>query len=198
MARKISEKLFNEFERRLATHPLFATAVKKKDARLLLTIAASVWVGLKEKTGKNDGEWVEEFQKVCGGSKGDPWCMYFVQGCIAYVERKLGIKSHMVSSGHCMTVWNATKLEKKAKFFPAAGAIPIWRRGTSSSGHTEVMLSADNKNMKAVGANTSGADTTGKVTREGNGCFYTTRSMQGFPNLKTTASMKLQGFIIPF
>lgn len=198
MARKISDKLFNEFENRLKENSFAQLAIKKKDARTLLCEAAKVWVGLKEKTGKNDGEWVEEFQRVAGGKKGHAWCMYFVQGCIAYVERKLGIKSHLHSSGHCLTVWGKTALEKKVKVFPAAGAIPVWRHGTSTSGHTEILLSADNKNMKAVGSNTSGTDASGKITREGNGTYYTTRSMQNFPMLKTTANMKLVGFIIPF
>jgi hypothetical protein len=125
-------------------------------------------------------------------------CMFFSQTCIAYVEHTLGVKSPLHASGHCLTVWNKTPASQRVKIHPLPGAIPIWRHGKTTNGHTEVLLAADNKTMHCVGGNTSGADGTGKVTREGNGVFYTERSMQGFPNVKTQSGMILVGFLKPF
>lgn len=199
--RKLMPDLELLFDNRLKNNGLAAHAIKTKNARLLMVEAAKVCVGIREKTGKNDGFEVELFQKTSGGVRGAAWCMYFVQSCIAYAEKKTGLKSHVLSSGHCLTTWNHAKrseLVKLVKIHPLSGAIPIWQHGSTTSGHTEILLSSDNKNMQCVGGNTSGADETGKVTREGNGVYYTTRSMQGFPNLKTTQNMKLLGFIIPF
>lgn len=184
------------FDQKLALNGLAQYAIKTKDARTLMVECAKVCVGIKEKTGKNDGPIIEAMQKTSGGSKGQPWCMYFVQTCVAYAELKTGKKSSLPSGGHCLTVWKSAK--DKVKIHPLPGAIPIWRHGTGTSGHTEILLGADEKEMKCVGGNTSGADTSGKVTREGNGVYFTTRSMQGFPEIFGTAKMKLLGFVIPF
>lgn len=196
--RKIRPELVEYFDKKLAENGLAQHTMKTKDARTLMVEAAKACVGIKEKTGNNDGEMVELMQKTSGGSKGHEWCMYFVQSCIAYAEVKTGKVSPLPSYGHCLTVWSKTKPENKVKVHPLPGAIPIWRHGSSQDGHTEVLLGADPSTMKCVGGNTSGADNTGKITREGNGVFFTSRSMQGFPNIKSSASMKLVGFLIPF
>lgn len=196
--RKIEPSLVAYFDQKLSLNGLAQHAIKTKDPRTLMIEAARVCVGIKEKTGKNDGPLVEAMQKTSGGSKGQAWCMYFVQACIAYAELKTGKKSSFPTGGGVLNVWRATTLAQRVKTHPMPGAIPIWRHGTSAQGHTEILLGADEKEMKCVGGNTSGADTSGKVTREGNGVYFTTRSMQGFPKLTGAAKMKLLGFIIPF
>lgn len=196
--RKLDPVMLTYFEEKLKGNALAAHAIKTKNPRLLLVETVKTGVGIKEKTGKNDGVLVEAIQRTCGGSRGHAWCMYWVQCCVAYVEHVLGIKSPLASGGHCLTVWNKTPKEQRVKFLPLPGAIPIWRHGTSTNGHTEIVLAADNKVMHCVGGNTSGADGTGKVTREGNGIFYTERSMQGFPSVKTKSGMILVGFLKPF
>lgn len=35
-------------------------------------------IGIREKTGQNDGERVEEYLRSCGLKKGQPWCAAFV------------------------------------------------------------------------------------------------------------------------
>lgn len=194
--RKIQPALVAYFDQKLSQNGLAQEAIKKKDARTLMVEAAKVCVGIKEKTGNNDGELVELFQKTSGGGKGHAWCMYFVQSCIAYAEVKTGKKCSLPSGGHCLTIWNNTPKALKVKTHPLPGAIPIWRHGKTTNGHTEILTGADEKDMKCVGGNTSGADNSGKITREGNGVFFTTRSMQNFPKIKP-AKMALQGFLIP-
>lgn len=196
--RKLDPIMETYITERLRGNSLAAHAIKTKNPRLLLTEVVKTCVGIKEKTGKNDGPLVEAIQRVAGGVKGHAWCMYLVQTCVAYVEQALGIKSPLASGGHCLTVWNKTPKEQRVKIHPLPGAIPIWRHGKTTNGHTEILLAADNKVMHCVGGNTSGADGTGKVTREGNGVFYTQRSMQGFPNVQTKSGMILVGFLKPF
>lgn len=45
-------------------------------------------VGVKEKTGKNDGEQVEEYLAVTGLGKGNPWCAAFCAWCLTKAEVK--------------------------------------------------------------------------------------------------------------
>jgi hypothetical protein len=81
----------------------------------------------------------------------------------------------------------------RVKIHPLAGAIAIWGDVGKSSGHTEVVLSADSKSFQAIGGNTSGTTKPGQaVNRDGNGVFYTVRSM------KSTKRRKLLGFLKPF
>jgi hypothetical protein len=196
--RKIDSLIFQYIDDRLKSNGFAQDAIRRKDARNVMIEAAKVCVGIREKTGKNDGPLVESIQKVAGGSKGHAWCMYFVQTCIAYAEKVTGVKSPLHNGGHCLTLWNKTPAAQRVKIFPLPGAIPIWRHGKTTNGHTEILLGADTKVMQCVGGNTSGADGTGKVTREGNGVFYTTRFMQGFPDVKTASGMILLGFLKPF
>lgn len=196
--RKLQQIMIDYFDQKLALNGLAQHAIKTKDARTLMIEAAKVCVGIKEKTGKNDGPIVEAMQKTSGGGKGNAWCMYFVQTCIAYAELKTGKKSPLLSSGHCLTVWGKAKAENKVKSHPLPGAIAIWKHGNGPSGHTEIVLGADAAEMKNVGGNTSGKDASGKVTREGNGVYFTTRAMQQFPKIKPSSTMKLVGFLIPF
>lgn len=196
--RKIRPELIVFFDQKLSGNALADHAIKTGDARTLLVEVVKVCVGIKEATGRNDGPIIEAMQKTTGGAKGQAWCMYLVQACVAYVEHKLEIKSPLYPSGHCLTVWRKTPKEQRVKTHPLPGAIPIWVHGAGPAGHTEILLGADDSVMKNVGGNTSGADKAGKVTREGNGAYFTTRSMQGFPNIKTTARMKLLGFLKPF
>jgi hypothetical protein len=97
-----------------------------------------------------------------------------------------------------MTVWGKAPKHLRVKTLPLPGAIAIWRHGSSTSGHTGMVIGADNRIMQLVEGNTTSGKAGGAIVREGHGCYFTERAMQGFPNIKTSASMKLQGFLIPF
>lgn len=197
--RNIQPAMVAYLDQKLATNDLAQHAIKTHDARLLLVETAKACVGIKEKTGKNDGVLVELIQKTVAGSRGQPWCMYLVQTCLAYVELKLGVKSPIYASGSCKSVWDKTANSQQVRLLPLPGAIAIWRHGKGPAGHTEITLGADEYTVICIGGNTSGTDSPGSVTREGNGVFYTRRSMQGFPrNHPSLAAMKLVGFLKPF
>jgi hypothetical protein len=196
--RKLPAKLEAYIDDKLKGNGLAQHAIKTKNARQVAIEAAKSLVSIKEKTNKNDGEMVELIQSVSGGKRGHAWCMYLIMAAIAYAEKKTGVKSPIPSSGHCMTVWNRTPAEFRVKTLPLPGAIAIWRHGNTSSGHTGMVMGADGKVMNLVEGNTTSGKAGGTVVREGHGCYFTERSMQGFPNIKTTGSMKLVGFLVPF
>lgn len=168
-------------------------AIKKKDARLVMQYAALSCVGIKEVGGANKGKYVRLITDTVDEPGAIPWCMAGIQTWIAYAEKKTGIISPVVASEHCMTVWRDTDRDQRVRFFPLAGAIIIWRHGTSDSGHTGLFLEGDNKSFYAVECNTGGGlDSRDEVVREGDGCYRTKRAMGNIGN------MKLMGFLKPF
>lgn len=191
--RKIEQKMIDFLDQKLASNGLAQTAIEEKDARTLFVQAASACVGIREKTGRNDGPMVELIQETIGGHSGEAWCMSLMQTCLAYAEVKTGAKSPIAASEHCMTVWNETPEYQRVKFTPLAGAIVIWRHGKGPSGHTGCVLSSDEHEFRAVEGNTtSGSTASGKVVREGGGVYFTKRSRNG------NGDMHVVGFLKPF
>ena len=126
-------------------------------------------------------------------------CMAFVQSMIAYAEAKTGVRSPLMATEHCLTLWNGTPIEQKVRISPLAGAIAIWRHGATTNGHTGIVLDCDESVFFAVEGNGSGSFTPlldsgaqAVIEREGNAVVYTKRSRT------TNGEMKLLGFIKPF
>jgi hypothetical protein len=193
MARQIEPKMVAFLDEKLKSNGLAQHAIEAKDARLLATEAAKVCVGIREKTGNNDGPMVELIQETIGGHDHEAWCQSFVQTCIAYAELKTGIKSPLVAGEHCLSVWEDTPHAQRVKMNPLPGALCIWRHGNSSNGHTGIVLGADEETMHLVEGNTTAGQTPeGKVVREGGGVYYTVRSRKG------SGDMHVVGFLRPF
>lgn len=191
--RQIENKLFEFIDDKLVNNGLAQEAIRTKNARQLFIEASKVCVGITEKSGRNDGPMVELIQETIGGANGEAWCMSFVQSCLAYVEKKLGVKSPVYASEHCLTTWNKTPKGQRVKYFPLPGAIVIWQHGKSTNGHTGVLLGADGKTFQAVEGNTTGGkNAKGEVVRDGGGVHFTERNMKG------TGRMKVVGFLKPF
>lgn len=149
-----------------------------------LIAEAKRWVGTKE-VGKNGGKQVNAFQASVGLSTGDPWCMAFVVFCV----KATGIKPRMkVTSGHCLTVWNDSPKELRCGAEP--GAVIIWRHGTSSSGHTGIVVSvASDGTLTTIEGNTGPED---HVNSNGDGVYLKHRSPKG------SGDMRVVGFLRPF
>jgi len=106
--RSIESKLVKYIDEKLKLNGLAQEAIKTKDARTLFRLACESLVGVREKSGRNDGPIVELIQETIGRAQGEFWCMSYVQSCLAYAEVKTGIDSPIFASEHCMTVWNKT------------------------------------------------------------------------------------------
>lgn len=191
--RNIEPKMVQYLDKKLEKNGLAQEAIKSKNPRALMVQAAASCVGIKEATGRNDGEMVKLIQETVGGASGEAWCMALVQTLIAYAEVKTGVKSPVVVSELCYNVWHKTPKSQRVKILPLAGAIAIWNDTGKTTGHTEIVLSADGKTMQCIGGNTGGTTKPGEpIQANGNGCYYTTRPMKG------TAKRALLGFIKPF
>lgn len=191
--RNLHPEMLRWLDLKLALNGMAQEAILAQDSRTLFRLVAEACVGIQEATGRNDGRMVVLIQETIGNAVGEPWCMSLVQTCLAYAEAKIGIVSPIFESEHCQTVWNKTPKNKRVKDIPLAGAIAIWGDVGKSSGHTEIVLSCDGFIFNAIGGNTSGTKKPGQaVNREGNGCYYTVRSM------KSTKKRKLLGFLKPF
>lgn len=199
MSRHIDQKVIGFLDERLNNNGLANHALAANLPRVLLVEAAKVCVGIREKTGHNDGPMVEALQRCIGGAGREPWCMSFVQSMIAYVEFKFSqmskdlLHSPIAPTEHCMTCWRETPVTQRVEKTPLPGAIIIWRHGKSDSGHTGIVLGCGDKKMQAVEGNTEGGtDPNGEVIREGGGVYFTERSRFG------TGSMGVVGFLKPF
>jgi hypothetical protein len=191
--RSIEPKMIDWLDLKLKGSGLFHDAVTKKDARTVFRLACEASVGIREKGGNNRGPLVELLQETIGEAQGEAWCMSAMQTCIAYAEKKTGVKSLVYASEHCMTVWSKTPVGQRVKQFPLAGALIIWKHGKGPAGHTGCLISTDGKTMQTVEGNTeSGRDSKGKVEREGGGMYANIR------NFKGNGSMKVVGFLRPF
>lgn len=149
----------------------------------LIVAECRKWVGVRE-NGSNKGTEVEMFQKATDGrASGEAWCMAFVQFVVRAILKQLGLnKNPFHASEHCLTVWNNTP-EKYRSQVGGRGMVPIWRHGSTSSGHTGVSLDSGKVTFKTIEGNTNSAG-----SREGDGVYDKTRYMLG-------GSMKLVGFI---
>lgn len=191
--RNIEKKMVDFIDAKLAGNGLAQEAIAKKDPRAVFVLAAQACVGIREVGGNNKGPMVELIQETIGGASAEAWCMSFVQTCIAYAEKKTGVKSPIFSSEHCLTVWQKTSKTQRVKNAPAAGAIAVWQFTPSTNGHTGIVYEYSGKKMNLFEGNTnSGLKKDGTIERDGGGVYFTDRSTA------SSKKMKLLGFLKPF
>jgi hypothetical protein len=151
----------------------------------LLVAEASRWIGVREK-GANRGPEVEAFQRTIDGvADGSPWCMAFVQFCLA----RLG-DHDLFKSEHCLTVWNQSARELRL-VSPEPGAIVIWRRKGTIAGHAGIVKEVVNcLRMRTIEGNTGPGP---GLVREGDGVYEKVR-----PTIRGTGDLELVGFLWPW
>lgn len=170
----------------------------KEDPRGLLCLVAPHFVGVREKTGNNDGPVIELIQETIGSAVREAYCLAFAQTMIAFVEKVYSIQSPIYPTEHCMTCWRETPLKQRVLYAPNPGAIGIYNHAGTDSGHAALLIEGiTEKNQKLchnVEANTTaGVDPGGEIVREGGGIYWTKR-----PWLKSVGSMKYIGHLKPF
>ena len=196
--RKILQIAITLLDSKIATNSLALQCIKEKRARQLFVEIVKACVGIKE-VAKNKGMEVELFQKTVGISKGDQWCMAFLQTCLAYTEVKTGAYSQIFAAGGCINVWNKTPTTLRVKDIPLAGAIAIWKHlSDPNHGHTGMILDCDGISFHAIEGNTSeGNDNlNGLVGQTGQGVRFTHRRYDLFN--PQSGDMLLLGSIKPF
>lgn len=192
--RQLPKKLVEHIDAKLKDNGLAQHALAKKDARTLMRLAAESLVGVREHGGNNRGVMVELIQDVIG-EHGEywPWCMSFVQVCIAYAELKTGILSPIHVHEHVITVWQKTDKKHRCNVEPLPGAIVIWKHPDGVRGHAGILTSIGPVNITCIEGNTeAGVNPQGKIERDGGGIYATERNKNG------TGDLRIQGYLRPF
>lgn len=147
------------------------TALRDSDTwtRMFVAVAESQ-IGVRE-SGANRGATVERYQRVAGGSPGQPWCMYFVQWCALRAATACGCSNPVRPvTGHVLTFWGATPAAHRFNVLAArAGDILIFDFG-GGRGHTGVVTAVANGILTTVEGNTNGTG-----SREGDGVYRKAR-----------------------
>lgn len=191
--RKLEKELEAYIDKKLVGNGLYFHALENNLPRIAICQAAGTLVGITEATGRNDGKFIRLIQETVGGANGEPYCAAGIMTLLAFIEKKFEIVSPVPATELAQDIWWRTPKAQRVKKFPAPGAIAVWGDVGKITGHTELVISATDKEFSCVGFNTSGTTKPGgEVNREGNGVFYTVRSY------KDTAKRKLLGFVKPF
>lgn len=137
---------------------------------------AHTYVGVTEKTGKNDGKEVEMFLRYVGLSKGNPYCAAFVSYCIG----RSNVHEPMIISASARQFVTAKSIKAyyvlTGKYTVPPGSICIWQRGNGWQGHvgfTTRQLSSST--FRTIEANTSSGDRGSQY--DGGGVWERTRQI---------------------
>jgi len=187
--RQLNPVLKSWFDAQALNPPAPAFCEPKKPIQMFL-MTALCCVGLSEEGGDNKGAMIELFQDTIGRPQGEPWCLSFIQSCIAYIET-FGFESGIKDTEHCLTAWLYSKVEKVS--IPKAGDIVIYQMGDTSSGHAEIVISVSQDSIKTIGGNTSPTTTSLDLERNGDTIAIKERPMLGYP-----PKMRVLGFLRPF
>ena len=127
------------------------------ELKTLNTLAVDIALkqkGIRELTGKNDGEAIRKFQENIRGLQGEPWCASFVSYCFKEAAKELGQERPF---RHIPGVYTLTEMAQSNGWFIHAGsAIP--KKGdifVMSGDHTGLVISynSENKTIKTIEGN---------------------------------------------
>lgn len=151
----------------------------------LLTLVMSTLltqVGVKEKTGKNDGAEVEKYLKSVGLGKGYAWCQAFLYYGFSVASEVLGIKNPMPKTAGVLDNWNKSKafqVKKGAK--PKAGDVFTMDFG-KGQGHAGMVIEVVGNYIHTIEGNTSADPSLPSEDREGQGVFKRRRKISTINN----------------
>lgn len=147
-----------------------------KTANLRYVDTAFSYVGIREKTGKNDGVEVERFLKSVGRKAGDSWCAAFVSYCLNVTNHPFPVRSGLSRAFVTKQSIYATKV-LQGQNEVACGDLAIWQNGNTISGHIAIVVIADKTKFITIEGNTS----SGKGKQyDGDGVFIKERYIQPY------------------
>ena len=140
---------------------------------------AKTQVGLKEKTGNNDGSHIEGYLKAVGlNPKGRyPYCAAGLYWCFAEASKITGEPIPIKRTASANGIYDdAVKRGQKSNDLPKKGDLLVWKLVNSYNGHIEMIIKpVGNGIYKTIGFNTSSASSGNQ--REGQGNYYKYRSI---------------------
>lgn len=133
-------------------------------------------LGLREKTGKNDGQQVEQFLSIVGLKKGEPWCAAF----ISWLFHEMGrVKP---KSGWTPDLFPNSKLTKST--FPG-NLIGIYFPEKRRIAHVGLIEKVDGNWIVSIEGNTNL-----KGSREGDGVYRKRRPMKSIHKISDWVTEK--------
>jgi hypothetical protein len=188
MKRILHPELKTWFDARNLNPPAIPFTPPYDPVKMFLLTAFSTF-GITEQGKDNHGKIVELFQNTIGTPVGEPWCLSFIQSCVAYVE-SFGFKSDLFPTEHCLTAWVNSKCMRPLE--PVAGDIIIYRMGDTTKGHAAIItaIHSSGKVFETIEGNTGPSKNV--IEREGDGIYGKTRPRGGI------GKMKELGFLRPF
>lgn len=137
---------------------------KEDSARSRVADTYLAEVGVLEKTGKNDGERVEQYLSSVGLEKGNPYCASFIH----WTFEQNDINSP--KSGYCPDWFKTNVIYKRNKVelisFPQSSVFGIWFESKNRVAHVGFVYKDKGKQVETVEANTNDA-----LSRDGDGVY---------------------------
>ncbi|MCX6146059.1 MAG: hypothetical protein NTW25_02245 [Candidatus Kapabacteria bacterium] len=139
-------------------------------------------VGVKEKTGNNDGFEVEQSQYLASVNlkRGNPYCNAGQYWCFSQVTNENPNDNPMVKSGLAISTFNKAKKQgTKVNFKPDKHDLIVWNNKGKITGHIERIIEVGQKGwVSTVGFNTSSGMTGNQ--RDGGGVWKRKRNLYHF------------------
>lgn len=150
-------------------------------------------VGVKEKTGRNDGRKVESYLRSVGLAKGNPYCAAGQYWCFYSSATDLGMPKKSIPiyrTGSTVTMFNeAMKIGQKSNPYPIIDDLMFWRRPSQLRGHVERIIEVNKAGwVTTIGFNTSSGDKGSQD--DGGGVYLRKRNIHHF-----LGRMVVRGFI---
>lgn len=185
--RKLDPALKEWFDAALL-NPTPMPFVEPRNPVQMFLLTAFACKGITEVGADNFGPMVERFQKTIGDAKGEPWCLSFIQSCVAYVE-SFGFKSDLFPTEHCLTAWTNSRLRRP--LVPEPGDVVLYHLEGTTKGHAEIVTAWLPKlySIETIAGNTSAAN--GMIEREGDGVYTKSRSPEHLGNMKRLGYLRI-------
>lgn len=155
------------------------TVIVKQEAKPSLQKIYTSFIGVREKTGNNDGVEVEMFLKSVGLGKGYAWCAAFVKYCLLQANVKAAEKIN----GMALSAVNYSEMVynkgKKIKDIKAGDVGTLYYPSLKRIGHTFFIDKEINSSIyESVEGNTNGGG-----SRDGDGVYRRKRSYNSTYNI---------------
>ena len=143
------------------------------------------YVGVREKTGRNDGRFVEMFLRSVGLKKGNPWCAAFISYCLERAKAVLP----KVRSGLARRFVTKESIRAEdvlsGRYYVRRGDLLVWFNGNTINGHIETASEnwpriRDGPREVTAKGTSIGGNTNKKGSREGDGVYEQVRQIKRY------------------
>lgn len=167
----VSNKLFDYYKKSIIIFVFLFCHSSYGDGTKIVNYA-NQYIGITEKSNRNDGEPIETWQKFSGGEIGQPYCTYFTVYChwqTGYTNiPKTGWTPSLDIPKYRITLYNIKSGDVMLLYFPKLGRV----------GHSGIFYKQNGNYWLTIEANTSAdSEDLSSKSREGDGVFRRRRSI---------------------